>query len=224
MKKKRNLLAVLFVLVAVLSLPMTTNAAKARLNKTKGNVFVGKTLQLKLLNNKKKVKWTSNKKSVATVSKKGKVTARKGGLVTITAKAGGKSYKCKLTVVPNVSLSANDFSAKLLTYKIIRDGALQNEYILLTYRFRNNRGNRVQPGYCLPFMMYQHGKFMPEPTFSGDIMPGKYPSAFDWMGANKAGKVMAMFLLTDHSLISGKLSPLTNINKYKCPEFTLDIR
>jgi len=47
---------------------------------------------------RKKPKWSSSKKSVATVSKKGKVVAKKAGSATITAKIGKKKYKCKVKV------------------------------------------------------------------------------------------------------------------------------
>ncbi|MEG0829760.1 MAG: Ig-like domain-containing protein [Anaerovoracaceae bacterium] len=46
----------------------------------------------------KSVKWSSTQKSVATVNSKGKVTAKKAGKTTITAKTGKKSAKVTLTV------------------------------------------------------------------------------------------------------------------------------
>ena len=60
---------------------------------------VENTYTLKMTGTKKSVKWSSNKKSVATVSSKGKVTAKKAGTATITASVGGKKYTCKVTVV-----------------------------------------------------------------------------------------------------------------------------
>ena len=65
--------------------------------KAKTVYLKGKTT-LKMKATKKKVTWSTSKKSVATVSKKGVVTAKKAGTATITAKVGGKSYKCKVTV------------------------------------------------------------------------------------------------------------------------------
>ena len=53
---------------------------------------------MKVKGTKKKPKWSSSKKSVATVSSKGKVVAKKAGSATITAKIGKKKYKCKVTV------------------------------------------------------------------------------------------------------------------------------
>lgn len=77
----------------------TVNAAsKVGINKKKVTLYVGKTLSLKVNGTSKKVKWSSSKKSVATVSSKGKVTAKKAGKATITAKIGKKKYKCVVTV------------------------------------------------------------------------------------------------------------------------------
>ena len=62
------------------------------------HLLLGKTAKLKVKNYKGTVKWSSNKKKVAAVSKKGVVTAKKKGTAVITAKAGKKKLKCKVTV------------------------------------------------------------------------------------------------------------------------------
>lgn len=101
MNKTKKLLAMMLVVVLSISIIPTTNvsaAKKVKLNKTKATIYVGKTVTLKLNNNKKKVKWTTSNKKVATVSKKGKVKGKKAGKATITAKVGKKKYKCKVTV------------------------------------------------------------------------------------------------------------------------------
>ncbi len=73
---------------------------KVALNKTSYQLTVGKTVKLKLKNSKaKNVKWSSNNKKVAKVSKNGLVKALKKGKATITAKYKGKKYKCKIRVV-----------------------------------------------------------------------------------------------------------------------------
>lgn len=76
-------------------------AKKVKLNKTKATIYVGKTVQLKVLNNRKGVKWSTSNKKVATVSKKGKVKGIKAGKATITAKISKKKYKCVITVKKN---------------------------------------------------------------------------------------------------------------------------
>ena len=71
-----------------------------RLSSKKIVLQVGKTKKLKVKNKPAGVKvvWKSSKKKVATVSKKGKVKAKKPGKTTITAKVGKKKYKCKVIV------------------------------------------------------------------------------------------------------------------------------
>ncbi len=74
-----------------------TGLAKVKLNKTKATLTVGKTLKLKV-RGAKKVKWRSSKKSVATVSSKGVVKAKKAGKAKITAKVKKKKFTCTVTV------------------------------------------------------------------------------------------------------------------------------
>lgn len=99
-KTLRMFVIVMVVMLSMCIMPVTNASAakKVKLNKTKATIYVGKTVNLKLKNNKKKVKWSSSKKKVATVSKKGKVKGKKAGKTTITAKVGKKKYKCKVTV------------------------------------------------------------------------------------------------------------------------------
>lgn len=72
------------------------------LNKTKATLYVSKKLMLKVKNTKKKVKWSSSKKAVASVTKEGVVKAKKKGKTVITAKIGKKKLKCKITVKQKV--------------------------------------------------------------------------------------------------------------------------
>ena len=98
--KKVSVLLTTFLLVVMCLAVDTTSvsAAKIKLNKTKLTLTQGKKYRLKVKGTKKKVKWSSTKKSVATVNKKGVVTAKKKGTAYIKAKVGKKTYKCKVTV------------------------------------------------------------------------------------------------------------------------------
>ena len=111
MKKVKKTLAIILTLFLSITLIPTTGvsaAQKAKLNKTKATIYVGKTITLKLKNNKDKVKWSSSNKKVATVSSKGKVKGKKAGKITITAKVGKKKYKCRITVKKKVIQSNNN--------------------------------------------------------------------------------------------------------------------
>lgn len=96
------LFALTLVLVAPSILPVNGNVytveAATKINKKKVTLIKGQTTTLKISGTKKKVKWSSNKKSIASVSSKGKVTAKKKGEATITAKIGKKKYTCKVFV------------------------------------------------------------------------------------------------------------------------------
>lgn len=75
-----------------------SQAAKVKLNKSSVSLKIGETVKLKVKNYKKKVKWASSNKKVAKVTAKGVVKAKAAGKTTITAKAGKKKMKCKVTV------------------------------------------------------------------------------------------------------------------------------
>lgn len=74
----------------------TAEAASVKISKTKMTLGVGESSTLKVTGTSKKAKWSSSKKSVATVSSSGKVTAKKAGTATIKAKVGSKTYSCKV--------------------------------------------------------------------------------------------------------------------------------
>ena len=97
----KKLLTWLFVAMLTLTITPSVNTqakTKIKLNKTSITLQKGKTYTLKLKGTKKKAKWISSKKTIATVTKKGKVTAKKSGTAVITAKIGKKKYKCKVKV------------------------------------------------------------------------------------------------------------------------------
>lgn len=76
-----------------------------KLNKTFITLPTKNTYTLKVDGTKKKVKWSSSKKKIATVNKNGKITAKKSGTAYITAKVNGKKTKCKVSVRSNKSIT-----------------------------------------------------------------------------------------------------------------------
>lgn len=97
--KKRIISSLLALLLVITILVPSTNVqAAVKLNRTSLTMNVGDTSQLKINGTSKKVSWSSNKSSVASVNSKGKVTAKKEGTATISAKVSGKTYKCNVTV------------------------------------------------------------------------------------------------------------------------------
>ena len=85
---------------------------KNSINKTKLTLYVGSSETLKLNGTQIKSVKTSSKK-VATITSKGKVTAKKAGKATITLKGkDGKSYKCTVTV-KNPTINAKKKTLKV---------------------------------------------------------------------------------------------------------------
>ena len=103
-KKWMKLLAVMFAIIFALGQMAgdgwNVSAAKRKsLNVKNLTLSVGMSKQLKVSGVKTgKVRWSSSKRSVASVSKKGKVKAKKPGKATITAKFAAGRLKCKVTV------------------------------------------------------------------------------------------------------------------------------
>lgn len=108
-KKGIRSLAILLALILAIGFsPVTNVEAKAapRLNYKKVTLVQGKKKRLKVRNlsrrRRRKVKWYSTRKSVATVNRKGVVKAKRKGKAYIVAKVGRKKYRCKVIVKKKV--------------------------------------------------------------------------------------------------------------------------
>jgi hypothetical protein len=106
-----------FTLIA----PTSTYAATLKLNKTKLSLNVGDTYQLKLAKSSGTIKWSSSKKSVATISSKGKLKAIDKGKAVITATFQSKKYNCSVTV--------NDKKVDVTFQASLFGGASAEEYV-----------------------------------------------------------------------------------------------
>ncbi|MBE5959052.1 MAG: hypothetical protein E7254_09370 [Lachnospiraceae bacterium] len=123
------------VAASITGSPMGTGIAKVeaatkkvQLNKKKVTLYEGKTFVLKLKNNKKKVKWKSSDNKIVTVSKNGKLKAKKAGKATVTAKVGKRKYKCKVTVRKKAEqpiLAENAATTKKYEYSSEKENAIE---------------------------------------------------------------------------------------------------
>lgn len=95
---------------------VTVKNKPVKLNQTKVTLNAGKKFKLKLTNAKGKVKWSSSKKKVAAVSSKGVVKAKKAGKAVISAKVGGKKYKCTFTVKKKNAVAKTIVGSKTMSY------------------------------------------------------------------------------------------------------------
>ncbi|UWP58343.1 Ig-like domain-containing protein [Ruminococcus gauvreauii] len=75
------------------------------LSKTSISLNAGVKYGLKLCDTTQKAVWSSSNSAVAAVSSSGVVTGKKAGTATVTAKIGGKSYSCKVTVKGSINVT-----------------------------------------------------------------------------------------------------------------------
>lgn len=98
----KKLFSLLLVFCLMFSFIMTSapdvQAAPARLNKKTVTLRIGRTTTLRVSGTNEKITWCSTKKSVATVTSRGKVTAKKIGTAKICAKFSGKKLYCTVKV------------------------------------------------------------------------------------------------------------------------------
>lgn len=78
--------------------PNTANAANAKISKSKLTLTKGNSCTLKINGSSGKVTWKSSNKKIATVSQKGKITAKRVGNAKITATIKSKKWTCRITV------------------------------------------------------------------------------------------------------------------------------
>lgn len=126
--KKILSIALIFILSFILFIPAKAEAATVKLNKSNISIRVGETEVLKLSGVKNKIAWSSNKKTIATVSSSGKVTAKKEGSAVITAKVNNKSYKCNVTVDKKHSKLYSEFENAIGENFTLDDGTIVNIY------------------------------------------------------------------------------------------------
>ena len=132
MKNLKKILSIFLAIVLLLSSTISFNtesvsAATPKLNKTKITLSAGKSATLKVSGTNKNVKWSTSKKTVATVSKEGKVTGKNAGTATITAKVGKQSFQCKVTVKATLNKTTATI-AKNGSVKLALKGAIVKSF------------------------------------------------------------------------------------------------
>ncbi|MCI9547132.1 MAG: Ig domain-containing protein [Lachnospiraceae bacterium] len=85
---------------------------RAKINKKQVSLNNGESAKLKVSKVAKKIRWSSSDRSVASVDKKGVVTAKKKGSAVITAKVGKAKYNCKVKVKKYRSISRRSVTLK----------------------------------------------------------------------------------------------------------------
>lgn len=130
LRKKFSLVVALAVLLSLLSVPaISYGAAKTKaapkytvkLSKTVYTIKKGKTVKLKATCNKaaktKKLQWSSSNKKVATVSKSGKIKAKKNGKTVITVQVKGTKVKASCRVIVGTPVSKVKLNKTSLSLK-----------------------------------------------------------------------------------------------------------
>lgn len=97
----KQVIGILLCLVMIAGIMPATSvqaASRVKISKSSVSLCIGETTTLKVTGTSGKVTWSSSNKKVATVTNKGKVTGKKEGTATVTAKVSNKKYTCKVKV------------------------------------------------------------------------------------------------------------------------------
>ncbi len=212
MKKIARLLSLALIMVMVTGI-IPVKAASVKLNKKRATLEIGASISLKLTGAEGKVTWKSSDKKIASVSKKGKVTAKAEGTATITATCGTEKYTCKVTVVDsnkelsedvtvkNPETSAKEYTFELVsfehsatiemeTYKKVAQTAPDGyEYAVFTVKTTNiSKSYTNLPSYDF---------YVDKKKFNKDVRIGLY-NGYDWFfGAIASGMESTNYIILE---------------------------
>ena len=143
----KRILACLITLTLVFTsanFSLVQTEAKVKLNKKQVLVRIGSPVKLKVKNAKKKrIKWKSSNKKIATVSKKGVVKGKDDGKCTVTAKVGKKKLKCIIVVAHIVAKKTSAKTMAAVTKQIKKKGTYIAESKCYRYIKKFKEDNRV---------------------------------------------------------------------------------
>lgn len=186
-----------FVVTAILMLlvgAFTMTAQAKGLSDKKIQIEKGKTYQLSVSGyGKAKVTWKSSKKSVATVTSKGKVKAVGTGSAKITAKVSKKTYTCKVTVVKKAQAGSVSSNKDVSVNAVNPSGMSSQE--AANYRKLQSLRTRFCEGRAWDNSVYY--------AWNGGIFAGGY------------GCAGFAFLMSDQIFGNAKAVQHTNFNKIK---------
>ena len=116
-KLSKQIIVLTCIFSMLLSVEVFAASAKIKLNASSVTITVGssKTIKATVTGKSKKVTWKSSNTSVATVNSGGKITGKKAGTATITAKANGTTAKCKVTVKKAKAVDVSKYFNKKLS-------------------------------------------------------------------------------------------------------------
>lgn len=167
-------------------------AASIRLNRMKLTLDEGTSTTLRVNGTKKKIKWSSSNKSVATVTSKGKLFAHSAGKATITAKVEKKRLKCRITVkavideYTRVQTERFDIVARVImnTGNLTTDENGDRAYMVDTGiqhdDFYDDDDNLQDVYYVSSFMYYPDEEYI-DMEFSHDFTSPNFDSEADYM-------------------------------------------
>lgn len=203
MKKITSVLMSLLIVFSSMSIiAFSVSAASPKLSKTAATVYYKASTTLKVTGYSKTVKWSSGNTKVAKVSSKGVVTGTGLGSTTITAKAGSKTLKCKVTVKDrNVTASTS--------FKVSGGGYFINRESKATVAFKPKKYNAAK---VTVYIINSAGEGVYKKTFTNCTKNKKY--TFTWNGKNSKGKYVPTDSYRVKVVIGKKISYSSYLSVY----------
>lgn len=185
MNERKQYFKIPLVIMLVFIITMTSvipvqAKSKIKLKNSKITITVGQSKTLKVVGTKKKVRWTSSNTKIATVSKKGKIKAKKKGSCKVYARVGKKKLICKITVKakPKAKTSKKTNTNKVKNNVTYRSYGTNHGVVILV---KNNYSYTV--GVSADCMFYDSKGNMVEKSSDCNyaLEPGRKCALFAWI-------------------------------------------